>query len=73
MTIKINYSKKSFSKSVSNIILFADEKFKFTNTTKILTNSEQIYITDLLKTYDLKKNLFIFEINSKKKNYFNID
>ena len=54
MTIKINYSKKSFSKSISNLILFTNEKFKFANNTKILTNSQQIYITDLLKTYDLK-------------------
>ena len=67
MTIKIKYSKKLLSKSVSNLILFSNEKFKFANNTKILTNLEQTYITDLLKTYDLKKNLFVFEVNSKKK------
>ena len=34
---------------------------------KDLSSSEFSYINDLLKTADIKKNLFVFEINSKKK------
>ena len=34
---------------------------------RYLSNSEFSYINDLLKTSDLKKNMFVFEVNSKKK------
>ena len=67
MTIKISYSKKKAGKSLGNIVLFADEKFSIIALKKHLSNSEFSYINDLLKTSDLKKNLFVFEVNSKKK------
>ena len=68
MSIKINYSKKIIGKSSSNLILFADEKFNIKSLKKYLSNSEFSYISDLLKTSDLKKkNLFVFEVSSKKK------
>ena len=67
MSIKINYSNKKNSKSLSNIVLFADEKFNITSLKKHLPNSDFSYINDLLKTSDLKKNIFVFEINSKRK------
>ena len=34
---------------------------------KFLSVSEFSYINDLLKTSDLKKNIFVYELNSKKK------
>ena len=34
---------------------------------KYLSSSEYSYINDLLKKVILKKNLFVFEVNSKKK------
>ena len=34
---------------------------------KYISNNEFSYINDLLKTSDLKKNLQVFELNSKKK------
>ena len=71
MSIKINYSNKAFSKSSANLVLFADEKFNIINLKKYTSNTEFSYIKDLLKTSDLKKNIFVFEINSKKKNNFN--
>jgi leucyl aminopeptidase len=71
MSIKINYSNKEFSKSPANLVLFVDEKFSSNNLKKYLSNSEFSYINDLLKTNDLKKNMFTFEVNSKKKNSFN--
>ena len=68
MSVKINYSKK-ISKSSSNLILFSNDEFKINALKKYLTNSEYNYINDLLKTSDVKKNLFIFEVNSKKKSF----
>ena len=67
MSIKINYSNKASDKSSGNLVLFADEKFNTNSLKKYLSNSEFSYISDLLKTSDLKKNLFVFEVNSKKK------
>ena len=67
MSIKIIYSKKLNKKSSSNLVLFASEKFNINSLKKHLSNSEFSYINDLLKTSDLKKNMFVFEVNSKKK------
>ena len=67
MTVKINYSKKTSNTSSSNLVLFSDEQFNLNGLKKFLSNSEYSYIYDLLKTSDLKKNLFVFEVNSKKK------
>ena len=67
MSIKINYSKKPSAKSSANLVLFSNEKFKINDLKRFLTDSEFSYINDLSKTIDLKKNLFVFELNSKKK------
>ena len=67
MTIKISYSNKSSSKLSANIVLFVNEKFNTNNIKKFLSNNEFSYINDLLKTSDLKKNIFIYEVNSKKR------
>ena len=67
MSIKINYSKKPIGKSSSNLVLFVDEKFNISNLKKYISHTEFLYISDLLKTSDLKKNIFVFEVNSKKK------
>jgi leucyl aminopeptidase len=66
MTVQINY-KNSVSKKVSsNLVLFVDEKFNIGGLKKHISNDEFSYISDLLKTSDLKKDLLFFEINSKK-------
>ena len=67
MPIKINYSNKTDSEPSANLVLFSNEKFNINGLKKYLSNSEFSYINDLLKTSDLKKNLFVFEVNSKKK------
>ena len=67
MSIKINYLKKTNSKPSSNLVLFSNEKFNVSGLKKYLSNSEFSYINDLLKTSDLKKNIFVYEVNSKKK------
>jgi len=69
MSIKINYYKNLIKKISSNLVLFANDKFDINFLKKNLLNSEFTYINDLLKPADLKKNLLIFEISSKKKIY----
>tara|TARA_A100000164_G_scaffold187347_1_gene166227 strand:+ start:2103 stop:3560 length:1458 start_codon:yes stop_codon:yes gene_type:complete len=66
MSIKINYKNISLSKASTNLILFTDEKFDTKSLKKYISTSEFFYITDLLKNSDLKKNLFVFELSSKK-------
>ena len=67
MSVKISYSKKSVTKLSANIVLFVNEKFNTSNVKKYLSNNEFSYINDILKTSDLKKNIFVYEVNSKKK------
>tara|TARA_B100000242_G_scaffold109651_1_gene76458 strand:+ start:754 stop:2211 length:1458 start_codon:yes stop_codon:yes gene_type:complete len=67
MSVKINYLKKTNSKNLSNQIFFTDEKFNISGLKKFLNNKDFSYINDLLKTNDLKKNLLVFEISSKRK------
>ena len=67
MSVKISYSKKTINKSSSNLVLFSNDKFNISGLKKKLSNSEFSYIQDLLKSSDLKKNIFVFEVNSKKK------
>ena len=67
MSITLNYSKKTSSATSSNLVLFSDEKYSLDGLKKYISNNEFSYINDLLKTIDLKKNLFIFEVSSKKK------
>ena len=66
MSIQINY-KNNASKNLSgNLVLFVNENFNISGLKKNISNSEFSYISDLLKTSDLKKDLLLFEINSKK-------
>jgi len=67
MSIKISFKKSILSKTSSNLVLFVDEKFNTKLVKKYLSNSEFSYVSDLLKTSDLKKKLLIFELSSKKK------
>jgi len=66
MSIKINYSNNLSDKSSTNLILFTEENFNISALKKYISNAEFSYINDLLKSSDLKKNLLIFEVNSKK-------
>ena len=67
MSIELNYSKKISSNSSSNLVLFCDEKNNISGLKKYLSNEEFSYISDLLKTIELKKSPFIFDVSSKKK------
>ena len=68
MSIAINYKNTSIKKNSSNIVLFVDEKFNISGLKKYILSSEFSFISDLLKTKDLKKKIINFDINSKKKN-----
>ena len=59
MSIKLNYLKKTGSKS-SNLVLFCDEKYSPNSLKKYLSNTEFSYINDLLKTIDQKKKFICF-------------
>ena len=67
MSIKISFKNSTLKKTSSNLVLFADEKFSINSINKYISRSEFSYISDLLKTSDLSKNLLVFELSSKKK------
>ena len=69
MSIKINYISSATKKNSSNAIFFVDEKINLSSLKKIVSNDEFSYISDLLKTSDLKKKILFFKINSKKTIY----
>ena len=66
MTIQINYKNKALYNVSSNLVLFVDEKFNINGLKKHISNSEFLYISDLLKTNNFKKIYFFLKINSKK-------
>ena len=66
MTVQINYKKSGQKKPSNNLILFTDDKFSKKTLEKYLSSAEFSYISDLLKNSDFKKNLFVFEMNSRK-------
>ena len=66
MSLKIKYLKTKYKPS-SNIVLFSDEKFNINKLKRHFSNNEFSYVNDLLKSSDLKKNLLVFELSSKKK------
>ena len=66
MSIKINYKTSNFKKPSSNLVFFTDEKFNISTLKKFISSSEYSYIYDLLKTSNLKNDLLVFEISSKK-------
>ena len=66
MTLSIFYKNKVKKKYV-NTVLFVNEKFSSIELKKYISSSEYSYISDLLKTQDLKKNILNFDISSKRK------
>ena len=66
MSIQINYKNSNSQKFPTNLILFTDENFNISALKKYVSGEELSYISDLLKTSDLKKNSLFFKISSKK-------
>ncbi len=67
MTVKINFKNNTSKKTSTNLVLFVNENFKTDSLKKYISKFELNYISDILKTSDLNKNLFVFELSSKKK------
>ena len=67
MPVKINYSKNLPKKNSSNIVLFCDEKFTISALKKHISGTEFSFISDIIKSRDIKKNILSFDISSKKK------
>ncbi len=67
MSLKINFLKNFNNEKNTNLVLFSNEKFSINPLKKYLSNSEFSYINDLLRTSELKSNLFVYELTSKKK------
>ena len=67
MSLKVKYITKATNKISSNVVLFSNDDFKIDAIKSNLSSLEFSYIKDLLKTSDLKKNLLVFELTSKKK------
>ena len=66
MTIQINYKKNTLNNKYTNLVLFVDDKFNISSLKKHISITEFSYISDLLSNSDLKKDLLVFKINSKK-------
>jgi leucyl aminopeptidase len=66
MTIQINYKNNNLKNPSNNLVFFVEQNFNIGSLKKHISNAEFSYINDLLKSSDLKKNLLLFQINSKK-------
>ncbi len=67
MSVKINYNKSSLKSNSLNLILFTDEKFSISGLKKHISKKDYAYLSDLIKTKDLKKNIHSFDVNSQRK------
>jgi leucyl aminopeptidase len=67
MNVQINYKNISSVKNSVNHVLFTDENFNISALKKYLVNKEYSFVTDLLKSKDLKKKIISLDLNSKKK------
>ena len=55
MAVQINYKNSLIKNNTINNLLFVDEKFNISGLTKYISKNDFAYISDLLKTKDLKK------------------
>ncbi len=67
MSINIIFKKGNIKKTSSNLVLFVDEKFYVDHLKKYISGLEFKYITDLIKTNDPSKKIFVFQVSAKKK------
>ena len=67
MSIQIRFKNIKLTKNPTNLVLFIDEKFNLSQLSKCISKKEYLFISDLLKSKDLKKKIISFDISSKKK------
>ena len=66
MPININYRNTSLKQKNPNLVLFVDEKFNISSLRKHISSQEYSFISDLIKSTDLKK-----KIKQSKRNFLN--
>ena len=67
MTVSINYKNNLSKKSISNLVLFVDEKYNILTLKKHIPGSHYSSVLDLIKSQNLKKKIISIDINSKTK------
>ena len=67
MTVQIKYKNNLLNKNTANLVYFVDDKFNISSLKKHVLSTEFSFISDLIKTKDIKKKIVTFEISSKKK------
>ena len=67
MTVQIKYKSNISNNNTANVVYFVDEKFNISPLKKYVLKNEFSFISDLMKTKDLKKKKINFDLNSKKK------
>ena len=65
--LQVKYSYISKKKNSGNKVFFVDEKFNISSLKKDILKSEYLFIQDLLKSRDTKKNILSFDYSSKSK------
>ena len=66
MSITINYKLKLKNNRLFSEVFFVDQEFKISGLKKYISKSEYMFISDLIKSKDLKKEIISFDLNSKK-------
>ena len=67
MTVEITYKNKISTNNPYNLVVFVDEKMNVSSLKKHISVSDYAFISDLIKTKNLKKKIISFDISSKKK------
>ena len=63
MTVQINYKNGGLKNIIGNHVLFVGEKFNIKPLKKLISDQEFLFVNDLLKTSDFKKNILTFDFN----------
>ena len=67
MSVEINY-KNNLPKNINgNLIFFVDEKYSTSGIQKYFTKSENLLVSNLIKTQNLSKKIVNFDLSLKKK------
>ena len=67
MTVQVSHINKANIKSSYNQVIFINKNLDINNLKKDFTRDERIFIKDILKKKNNKKDIFLFNVSSKKK------
>ena len=67
MSVEITYKKNPIKKYSSNLVLFCNEKHNISGLKNHISSAEYSFVSELIKSKDLKKDIISFDINSKRK------